>query len=265
MDLLTLVVVFSAAIVAGAINAIAGGGTVFSFTALAWTGLPLIIANTTNQTALVPGSIGGVIAFRRELMPQWRIFVWLLAPTIAASLLGAKVATNIPEDIFRRSVPFLVLFATLVFAARNFIMQWALRQPALATAGAPTPIEQPITRLGYGLGMTLQFIIALYGGFFGAGIGILMLTSLSLMGMHNIIKMNALKNALAVAINGTAAVSFILDGKVEWSLALLGAVGALIGGYALASLARHINQDVLRVVVVVAGVAVSAWLYIRLQ
>jgi hypothetical protein len=265
MDILTLVVVFSAAIVAGAINAIAGGGTVFSFTALAWTGLPLIIANTTNQTALVPGSVGGIIAFRRELIPQWRAFLVLLTPTIAASLLGAKVVTSIPEDVFRRSVPFLVLFATLVFAARNLIIQWALRQPALVTAGASIPIEQPITPIGYVLGMVLQFIIALYGGYFGAGIGILMLTSMSVMGMRDIIKMNALKNALAAGINGTAAMSFILDSKVEWSFALLGALGSLIGGYVLASLARRINQDVLRLAVVIAGVVVSAWLYIRLQ
>jgi uncharacterized protein len=258
MDPFSTLVVFVAAVAAGAVNAIAGGGTVFSFTALAWAGLSLIRANATNQTALVPGSIGGMIALRRELMPQWRTLVILLVPTLAGSLLGAFTVANTSETIFRNIVPFLVLFATLVFAGRNYIVQFIQRRPAASSA------TDHIKPSSFVLGGVLQFVIAFYGGYFGAGIGILMLTSLNIIGMSDVINMNALKNALAVAINGTAMVFFVLDGRVEIPIAALGAVGSIIGGYVLASIARHINQNVLRVAIVVAGVVVTMWLFIRL-
>jgi uncharacterized protein len=258
VDIFRLSVIFMAALAAGAINAIAGGGTVFSFTALAWAGLPLVRANATNAAALVPGSVGGAVALRRELIPQWRTLVILLAPTIAGSLFGAFTVANTPEAIFRAVVPFLVLFATVVFAARNRIISLAKRG---ALAGAPADHIAPA---GLVVGGIVQFIIAFYGGYFGAGIGILMLTSLSLIGMSDVIKMNALKNALAVAINGTAATFFAFDQKIEWPVALLAAVAATLGGYVLARLARRINQNTLRAGIVVAGVIVSAWLFIRL-
>ena len=143
MDPIRLIVIFVAAIVAGAVNSIAGGGTVFSFTALAWAGLPLINANATNATALVPGSLGGAIALRRELIPQWRSLVILLIPTITGSLLGAFTVANTSETIFRSVVPFLVLFATLVFAGRNRIMRLAKR-----TAG----VNDHITPRGFAVG-----------------------------------------------------------------------------------------------------------------
>ena len=258
MDPFRLIVIFIATTIAGAVNAIAGGGTVFSFTALAWAGLPLIRANATNATALVPGSIGGIIAFRRELIPQWRTLAILLVPTLAGSLLGAFTVANTAESIFRAVVPFLVLFATLVFAGRNHIIRWTTRKSAVARKA------DHITPVGLIVGCVFQFVIAFYGGYFGAGIGILMLTALSLVGMSDVIKMNALKNGLAVAINGTASVFFLIDGKVEIPIALLGALGAIIGGYMLASFARRIDQNVLRVAIVIAGVVVSAWLFVRL-
>ena len=254
MDGLSALVVFIAAVVAGAINAVAGGGTVFSFTALAWAGLPLVRANATNATALVPGSFGGIVALRRELAPQWRMLVILLLPTFIGSLLGAFTVVNTSEAIFRAIVPFLVLFATLVFAGRNFLAKLAKREVG----------SEAITPLGYGIGIACQFVIAFYGGYFGAGIGILMLTAMSLMGMSNIINMNALKNGLAVAINGTAAVFFLIRGTVDIPTAAFAAIGATIGGYVLARLAKRIDQNVLRVGVVVAGVVVSVWLWVRL-
>ena len=258
MDIFRLSVIFLAALAAGGINAIAGGGTVFSFTALAWAGLPLVRANATNATALVPGSVGGAFALRRQLAPQWRTLAVLLVPSIAGSLFGAFTVANTPEAIFRAIVPFLVLFATLVFAVRNRIIRLAARG-----AVSERPADQ-ISPAGLVAGAIAQFVIAFYGGYFGAGIGILMLTSLSLVGMSDVIKMNALKNALAVSINGTAAIFFAFDQKIEWPIAIMAAVAATLGGYVLARLALRINQDTLRAVIVVAGVVVSAWLFFRL-
>ncbi|MBM4425502.1 MAG: sulfite exporter TauE/SafE family protein [Chloroflexi bacterium] len=260
MEMLRLVVVALAAMAAGAVNSVAGGGTVFNFSALVWYGLPVVRANATNATSLIPGSIGGAYALRRELRQQSRTLIILLTPTVLGSLLGAFTVANTSESIFRRVVPFLVLFATIIFANRNRITQWAKRNEA-----APTPAsDHHFSPLGYATGIALQFLISFYGGYFGAGIGILMLTSLSVMGMSNILKMNALKNALAVGINGTAMVFFILSNRVEWPIGLFAAVFAMIGGYGLASFARRVDQDKLRWGVVIAGVVVSAWMFVRL-
>ncbi len=259
MDFFTQVVVFLAFVLAGAVNAVAGGGTVFSFTSLAWAGLPLVQANATNSTALVPGSLGSALAFQRDLRDQWRILLILLVPTVLGSLLGAFVVANTPEAVFRRIVPFLVLFATLVFAGRNFLTRLALRQ----RGGAKTRVDH-VTPMSLALGCVLQFIIALYGGYFGAGIGILMLTSMSVMGMADMHRMNALKYPLAIAINGTASLFFIASGRVIWSVAWWAALGALMGGYVVARLMRRLDQDLIRSAVVVAGVVVTVWMFVRL-
>jgi uncharacterized membrane protein YfcA len=251
-------VIFVAAICAGAINAIAGGGTVFSFSALVWAGLPTVRANATNALALVPGSVGGVVAMRRELRAHVRTFAILFVPTMAGSLLGAVTVANTSEDVFKRIVPFLILFATIIFAARNAIVRMTTRESA---AGGPA--SEHITAGGFVIGCIFQFAISFYGGYFGAGIGILMLTSLSIIGMHDIINMNAVKNALAITINGTAATFFVLAQKIEWQAALIGATGAVIGGYVLARLARRINQHTLRIAIVVAGLVVSTWMFYR--
>jgi hypothetical protein len=258
MDWTRYAVVFVAAMIAGAVNSVAGGGTVFNFSALVWAGLPLIQANATNATSLIPGSIGGAAALFAELKAQRRTFIILLIPTILGSLLGAFTVRNTSESIFRAVVPFLILFATLIFAARNAITQWVKKRQTTI------PEDRGVSPLGYVAGVALQFVISFYGGYFGAGIGILMLTSLSAIGMTHIHKMNAIKNALAVGINGTAAIFFILGGNVAWSFAIVAAIGALIGGYGLGSYAKRIDQNVLRWAVVVAGIVVSIWMFARL-
>jgi len=260
MELFKLLIVFLAAMVAGAVNSVAGGGTVFNFTGLVWYGLPTVNANATNATSLIPGSLGAAMAMRHELKAQWRELIILLIPTMLGSLIGAFVVANTSESIFRRVVPFLILFATLIFASRNAITRWVQNR----SGSTPAHASETISPAGYTLGVALQFMISLYGGYFGAGIGILMLTSLSVMGMSHIHKMNALKNTLAVAINSTAAVFFTLSGKVAWPIALLAAVGALIGGYGLGSYAKRIDQNTLRWGVVAAGVIVSAYMFVRL-
>jgi uncharacterized membrane protein YfcA len=257
MAWLRWVVVAVSAMVAGAVNSVAGGGTVFNFSGLVWFGLPTVEANATNATSLIPGSFGGAVAMWPELKPQWRTFIILAIPTVLGSLIGARTVVNSPEAVFRRVVPFLVLFATLVFALSNHITRWVRRKAA----------EQADDRPGfwnYAVGVVVQLVISIYGGYFGAGIGILMLTSLSLMGMTNLLRMNAIKNMLAVTINGTAMIYFIRSGAVVWPVALFAAVFALIGGYGLGRYARRIDQNILRWGVVIAGIVVSIWMFARL-
>ncbi len=257
MDPLKLVVLFVTAMLAGSVNAIAGGGTVISYPGFLFAGLPDIVANASNAAALVPGSLGSTVAYRKDLAPNLRMLAILLVPTILGALLGALVVARSPNDIFRRIVPFFVLGATLLFAFRDRVTGLVKRAEAIA-AGA-----DHLTPGSYVLGGVAQFMIAMYGGYFGAGIGILMLTSLSVMGLRNIHRMNALKAALAVAINGTAVVFFAIDGKIDWPLALIGAAGALIGGYGLARLAKRINPKVIRGFVVVFGLVAATYLFAR--
>jgi hypothetical protein len=256
-DLSRYLVIFIGFIVAGGINAVAGGGTVFSFTGLLWGGLPAITANATNAAALVPASITSAIAYRDDLKKELRPLFVLLIPTILGSLLGAVAVLITPEEAFRRIVPFLVLFAVLIFAGRNFVSRIGKRKTQDATR------TDTISSTNYVLGCILQFLISFYGGFFGAGIGILMLTSFNVMGMRDVHRMNAIKTTLAAFINGTAAVRFLMDGKIDLPIALLGAVGSAIGGYVLAKLAKRIPQQTLRIVIVCAGLVVSAWMFWR--
>lgn len=257
MDWLRYTVVFVAAMIAGAINSVAGGGTVFNFSGLVWFGLPTVNANATNATSLIPGSLGGAAALYNELKSQWREFILLLIPTILGSLIGAFTVWQSSEAIFKAIVPFLILFATLVFASRDAITSWVKNRQAATTVQGVSPV-------GYAAGMVLQFVISFYGGYFGAGIGILMLTSLSIIGMTNMHKMNALKNILAVGINGTAAVFFIQKGLVVWPVAIVAAIGAMLGGYGLARFAKRIDQIVLRRFVIVAGIVVTIYMFVRL-
>jgi uncharacterized membrane protein YfcA len=257
MAWLRWIVVAVGAMVAGAVNSVAGGGTVFNFSGLVWFGLPTVEANATSATSLIPGSFGGAVAMWPELKPQWRTYLLLAIPTIIGSLIGARTVVNSPEAVFRRVVPFLVLFATIIFAASNRITRWARRNAAGQT-------EEKLGFWNYTLGVVVQLVISIYGGYFGAGIGILMLTSLRTMGMTDLLKMNAIKNMLAVTINGTAMIYFIRSGTVVWEVALFAAVFALIGGYGLGRFARRIDQNVLRWGVVIAGIVVSIWMFARL-
>ena len=257
MDPLKLVILFVSVMLAGAINAIAGGGTVISYPGFLFAGLPDITANASNAMALVPGSLGSTAAYRRDLAPNLKVLAILLVPTFLGALLGALVVARSSNDTFRRIVPFCVLGATLLFAFRERVNRLVKRAATVAEAA------DHLTPGSYIGGSIAQFFIAMYGGYFGAGIGILMLTSLSVMGLRNIHRMNALKAALAAAINGTAVIFFAIDGKIDWPLALFAAVGALIGGYGLARLARRISPAIIRGFVVVFGLIASTYLFAR--
>ena len=253
MSILGLFVLFVASIIGGGINSVAGGGTLITFPTLIAFGIPAVMANATNTAALLPGSISSAIAYRKDLIPQRSQLIKMAIPSMLGGLAGAVALIAAPE-IFGRIVPFLILFATLLFAGRNLFNR--LTKPN-------TSEDQPLTWAGNLWGVLFLFVVALYGGYFGAGIGILMLASLSIMGMHNIHRMNALKTALAAAINGIALIYFIARGQIVWPVAILMAVGAIIGGYGGARLARRVNQNWIRGFVVVAGLAVSAWLLLR--
>jgi uncharacterized protein len=247
---------FLAGIFAGAINSVAGGGTLISFPALIAFGIPPIHANATNTAAVLPGSISSAVAYRKDLHGHHNgPFLSLFLPSLLGGLLGAVVLAATPDKLFSRIVPFLILFATILFGGRDYFSRLTNSSPK--TAGS-------IGRMARTWGFCFQLFVAAYGGYFGAGIGILMLASFSLMGMRDIHKMNAMKALLASVINGTALFYFVLRGLIVWPVALLMASGAIIGGYLGARLAKKVNQKALWLFIVAVGLSVSIWMFLRL-
>jgi uncharacterized protein len=245
--------IFCAALVAGMINSVAGGGTLVSFPALIWVGRDPIVANVTSTIGLWPASLGAMVGFRRELRESREWIGVLLAPSFAGGILGAVLLLRTPSHTFAAVVPYLILFATSLFAAGDRI---AGRSPASPSPGS-------FSGGSWWAAVSFQFFVAVYGGYFGAGIGILMLAALSLFGLTDMHRMNGIKNTLAVIINGTAAIYFSLSGRVLWSDALLMAVGASVGGYGGAGLARALGQAFVRRAVVAIGIAMAVSLLWR--
>lgn len=249
---MTLFLLFLSAFAAGVVNAIAGGGTLLTFPALLAGGMPAVTANATSTVALVPGSLGAVWGFRRELGDEPGIVIALGAPSLVGGALGAYAAHRLGDQGFAQLAPWLVLGATTLFLAQGPLRRWS-------AARAPGP---PTTRALLLLA-AFQLPVALYGGFFGAGIGIVMLAALGLAGFDDIHRMNGLKSVAAGVINGIAAVTFASAGRVDWPLAAWMAVAALLGGYSGARVARWLGPPIVRSLVVAIGVGLTIYLFVR--
>lgn len=246
-----LAFLFGVSAVAGAVNSVAGGGTLLSFPALVSAGMNPIAANATSTVAIWPGTLGAIWGFRRELGERHHVLGLLLGPSVVGGLAGSLLLLVTPPGVFSRLVPFLVLFATLLFAA-----QGRLARRRAEALGEHHPHTGPVATA------VLQFLTAVYGGYFGAGIGILMLATLGLFGIDDLHRMNAIKNVLGMAINGTAVAIFVVAGAADLPVAAVMAVGAVLGGWAGADVARRIGQQTLRRAVVFVGLLVSVALFV---
>lgn len=230
---------------AGAINSVAGGGTIVSFPAALAAGLPPVMASATNTVALGPGSLAAAWAYRRELEGNGRLALLLAAPAVAGSVGGAALLLAAPAALFDALVPWLVLGATgLLFFGD------AVGRPA-ESAARPTRARTAAVATGFA-------VAAVYGGYFGAGMGIVSLALLSRLHRMNIHQMNAMKTVIVGAINGCSAVYFLARGAFDGRAALVMTAGMLAGGFAGASLARKVNAKIVRGVVVAIGVGLSA-------
>lgn len=251
------VVLFGAAFLAGAMNSVAGGGTLITFPALLAAGLPAVTANATSTVALVPGSLSAFWSYRGAVRGEGRLLLVMAVPSVLGGALGALAADRTGDDLFARLAPLLVLGATLLFILQDPLRRWSR---SVRTTDAVT--GRSVVDLGALAGF--QLIVALYGGFFGAGIGIMMLAALGLLGLTNIHRMNGLKNLAAVGINGLAALTFALRGRVEWPIASFMIVGGILGGYAGAGVAQRLDQTLVRRIVIAIGLGISAYLFARL-
>ena len=245
----------------------AGGGTLLTFPALLWAGQSSLIANATSTTALFPGQISSLWGYRKEIGRERAAVLTLGGASLLGGTLGAVLLLNTNPKTFERIVPFLLLAATLLFIAQEPVSRWlrARAKPADAPAETASPAAQTATigSISMTAAAMIQVVIAIYGGYFGAGAGILMLTALGLMGYTNIHQMNALKNLNAGILNGIAALIFIAKGLVDWRLVLLMAGGSLIGGLSGAGTARRIGQKNVRRVIIGVGFALTIYLLAR--
>lgn len=237
---------------AGAINAIAGGGTMLTFPALLAAGLPPVLANTTSTVALWFGMPGSVWAFRHRL---GEVRGWILplgAISLAGGLGGALLLIHLPDPVFEAAVPWLILGATLLFLANQPIRRWAF-----AHASDHEPEKPPRWAAGF------QFAVATYGGYFGAGIGIMMLAGLGLLGIRDLHRMNALKNLLALLCNTAAMLLFLLSGSFDLRLTVILLVGSLPGYFLGAHFAQRAPVGIVRRIVAIIGIAIAASLLLK--
>ena len=279
---LPLVVLASA--VAGAVNSIAGGGTLLTFPALVGLGISPIVANATSTIALWPGALGSMLGYRRELEGMRPWVVAFALPSLSGGLIGAWLLLRTPPERFAALVPWLVLGATLLFMVQGPITTGIARRrkaesgrreaiaaepldteaPAVngrssrfhRTSGHPPASRIPVSVLFY------QFLVAIYGGYFGAGVGILMLAALGFAGLTNIHQMNGLKNWGGLCMNAVAAITFAFTDIVNWPVALAMAVGATLGGYAGSRMAQRVPQTAVRRAIVVIGLTSGVWLMV---
>ncbi|HET9689741.1 MAG TPA: sulfite exporter TauE/SafE family protein [Acidimicrobiales bacterium] len=255
-----------ASLAAGAINGIAGGGTLISFPALIAIGVPALSSNVTNTVALSPGYLSGTWAARDDLAPQ-RARARRLAPfSIVGGLLGALLLQVTPEKTFRAAVPWLVLAACGLLLAQDPVRAWVVRRAAAraeARAAAGGAAAGPVEEAPAGPALCAAVLVAaVYGGFFGAGLGIMLLAVLGVLCADSLTRLNAVKQLVSFLVNVVAAIFFAATGHVRWELVPVMAVAALVGGAVGSRLAQRVNATWLRRVVVVFGLAVAVQLFV---
>lgn len=243
-----------ASVLAGIINSIAGGGTLITFPALVWIGRDAIIANATNTVAIWPASLAGAIGFRRDLVSMRRWLFLLIIPSLLGGIIGALLLLRTPTRVFERIVPLLIFGATVLLAAQEMIT----RRLGIIARAHENPTAGWVTFV-----MLFQLAVGIYGGYFGAGMGILMLAALGLIGMTDMHQMNGLKNLLAICINGIAAIYFAISGAVAWGDVGIMAVFSILGGFAGAKLAKKLGRKFVRGFVVAIGLVMTVALALK--
>jgi uncharacterized membrane protein YfcA len=254
MSDLEIIGLAGSAAAAGVINAVAGGGTILTFPTLLAFGTSPVVANATSTLALVIGTSGGMVGNRQHLgaIKPW---LWRFLPvSVTGGFLGSVLLTQTSNQIFGRLVPFLILFATVLFLAQGVVSRMAgarLQHPPAGKSGH------------WGAAIFFQFLVSIYGGYFGAGIGILMLATLGFVGMHNIYEMNTLKTILGSLINLVAAAWFIAAGLIDWPRAGVMTVGAVAGYYLGSHYSQRIPPARVRQMIAAIGFGISGVTFYR--
>lgn len=247
-----LLLVAAVAVAAGLVNAVAGGGTLITFPTLVAMGVPPVAANVTNTVALCPGYVGGTLAQSADLRGQRGRLLWILPLVFVGGLCGGFLLLVTEAATFRALIPWLILGASVLLALQGPLRDWLLRSRAKAGKSShDLSAAFPV------------FLGAVYGGYFGAGLGVIMLAVLGLFLTDSLIRLNALKQAISFSTNVAAALFFLFSGLVLWDAAAVMAVGALLGGVLGGRFARWLDPQLLRWLVVAIGVAISVYYFLR--
>jgi hypothetical protein len=261
MTLLDAVILAAAGFAGGVVNALAGGGTLITFPTLTALGLPAVAANVTNTLAVAPGALGGLVTQRSQLAGQGKRLARLAPMALLGGLVGGFLLLHTEEALFRRLVPWLILGASALLAVQERLRAWLLRRlagPASAVDGEPGPGRQ-----GETLAIVLVFLASIYGGYFGAGLGVIVLAVLGLVLHDSLNRLNASKQAIGFAANLAAALLFAVGGPVYWPAAAVMAVGAVAGGAIGGHLAGRVPATTLRALVVSIGLLVGLAYLVR--
>jgi uncharacterized membrane protein YfcA len=259
MHELSLVTLCLTALIAGVVNSIAGGGTLLTFPALLavleprYGAAAAVVANATSTVALLPGALAGAWGYRRQMEAARRWLLLLVAPSFLGGVVGSLLVTRLDPSYFGEMVPWLLLTAATLFLYNTVMPRRKAR---------PTEMDQPPRRAVAGL-VLFQFGVAIYGGYFGAGIGILMLSALAMMGIGDINRMNALKVVLNSCINGISVIVFVVEGRVEWKYAVPMAVVSILGGYLGALFALRIPRQYVRWIVIAIGFGLATYYFVH--
>jgi len=259
-DPLRLAAVMLASVLGGAANSVAGGGMLLVFPALVGLGVPAVTANATSTVALWPGGLSSMLGYRDALRGVRGWARALVAPSLLGGLIGAWLLTRSSDAQFKAVVPWLVLAGTLLFMAQQRLGAWLRHRIGIATQahGAGETLPPPPGAFA----AVVQFVVAIYGGYFGAGAGIIMLAAFGLLGLTNVHQMNGLKNFLALLFNFVAIVTFTVSGLVQWPIAVVMAVGSAIGGHYASRYAQRASQNLVRQLIGVIGIASAVWLFV---
>lgn len=239
--ILTWCLLISASFFGGGLNAIAGGGSFFTFPALVFAGIPVVAANATGTLALLPGYIASTWGYREDLKaPEKLPMVALIAVSLAGGALGAFLLLTTPDEVFRAVVPWLLLIATVVFAIGPWLLRGLKRGEVDDQAGGLTQ------------GSALA-AVSIYGGYFNGGLGIVLLAVFGLLGHRNLNQMQALKNLISSVLTAIAVFVYAFGGAIVWFEAVVMMIAATIGGYVMARLARRLSATVVRAIVIITG------------
>ena len=249
MTISILVLLFGAGVLTGMINAVAGGGTFLSFGALTLVGVPPVVANATSSITQFPGYITSTLAYWEDFKTFWRGAIALAVASVVGSLLGSWILLQLDNPQFRTLVPWLLLAATALFAAGPYLK--------------PKPRPGQHASVGSAFGTAMQFVTAIYGGFFGAGMGVMMLASLGLSQAGDYHRLNALKNMLAMVIAAVAIIVFVAGGVVAWPQAVVMIPGVAIGGWSGVWIAKRVPQSVMRFSVIAVGLLLAVYYFVK--
>ena len=254
---MTTLLLFGAAFLGGALNAVAGGGSFLTLPALLSAGVGPVSANATSTLAMWPGSLASALAYRREIFTARQWLVRLGAVSLVGGLLGGWLLIRTSDIRFLQLLPWLMLAAAIIFTIGG-------RLPARGIRASERPVTRASEHPQPSVWMLLfQFVVATYGGYFGGGMGIMMLASFSLVGMTEIHEMNGIKAVLAVFINGVALIEFIASGTIAWRAGIVMVVGGIVGGYSGAFLARRIDARSVRAFVIAVAWTMTAYFFLR--